>query len=392
MKLKRVMAVIMSMIMIVLCIPAVSAAENIVFSFSSSVPSGNEVALGDVVTYTVSLDESSGFSFGTLFFAPSDNLSYVGATYKGNEVTAEKAVTGDNKDAYGIMIAGEPITGTDPAFCTIKFKVVNKGNTSVSLSVYELTDGNAFLTPSINNGTVTHSVKTPNAPEITTTSLPEAAVGSEYSYKIVGTNDELLTYSLEGTLPSGLTLDPDGTLHGIPTQAGTFSFVVKATLLGEFVSEGKTLTITVTDKPKALELQDQSGYVIDGEFLRGVVEKTKLSDILAKFKNAESIKVYNGSGKEVTDPSALIGTGYTVSLINGEEKVHTVTLIVLGDVSGNGRIDAMDYQRVRMYLFGTFKLEGAYLQAALVAKKANVTAMDFQRIKMHIFGTYNIYK
>ncbi len=311
MKSKRVIAVVLSVAMLVLSLSAllVHAAGSVALSFSSNVPEGGEVAIGETVTYTVSIDSNSGFSFGTLFFDPSDNLEYVGATYRGKTATAEKALSGENAGAYGIIIAGEPITGTDPRFCTVKFKVTGKGSTSVRFSVYQLNNGSAFITPTVNNATITHTV-------------------NEFA-------------------------DPNAA--------------------------------------KELEPYSYSGYSIEGDFLRGVVEKTTLDAILANFENSERIKVYDGSGREVTSSSALIGTGYTVSLMNGYDKVHTVTVIVLGDVSGNGRIDAADYQRVIMCLFGTFKLEGAYFQAALVAKKANITAMDYQRIKMHIFGTFNVY-
>ena len=75
MKSRRVIAVVLSVIMLVTSLFAIFtfAAETVVFSFSSNVPKGSEVAIGETVTYTVSIDSSSGFSFGTLFFAPSDN-------------------------------------------------------------------------------------------------------------------------------------------------------------------------------------------------------------------------------------------------------------------------------------------------------------------------------
>ena len=392
MRSKRVIAVILAVIMLVFSLPTAFAAENIVFSFSSSVPSGSEVAPGDTVTYTVSLDANSGFAFGTLYFAPSDNLTYLSSTYKGKEAIAEKALTGENEGAYGIIVAGKTVTGTDPSLCTVSFKVTGSGDISVRFYAYQLNDGNAFVSSTVNNGTVTHKGKELTPPVITTAVLPEAVMGYEYSFKISADYDEFLTFSYEGTLPSGLALYPDGTLRGTPTQFGSFKITVKATLLDELVSDPKELNLTVLEKPRALELESGSGYEIDGALLRNVAEKTTLSAFLANFKNSERVKIFDSNGNEVKSSSSLIGTGYTVSLMHGDEKVHTVTVVVLGDVSGNGRVDAMDYQRVKMCLFGTFKLDGAYYQAALVSGRTNITAMDYQRIKMHIFGTFNIYK
>ena len=80
MKFKRLMAAALSAIMLVLTVFSVYAESGVVFSFSSDKPSGSEVALGDTVTYTVSLDANSGFAFGTLYFAASDNLTYISST------------------------------------------------------------------------------------------------------------------------------------------------------------------------------------------------------------------------------------------------------------------------------------------------------------------------
>ena len=310
MKFKRVTAVVLSVVMLVLLVPAVHATGSAVFSFSSSVPSGNEVAIGETVTYTVSLGSSTGFGFGTLFFAPSDNLEYVGATYKGSEVTAEKAATGENSGAYGIVIAGEPITGSDDKLCTIKFKVTGKGSISVRFIPYQLNDGSAFVTPSVSNGTITHTVN-------------------------------------------------------------------------EFA---------VPQKPKILELESGSSYVIDGDYLRGVVEETVLSALLYSFKNSDRIKVFDASGKEVTSSDTDIGTGYTVSLMDGSTKVHTVTVVVIGDVNGNGRVDSNDYQRIRRYVFGNYAIEGAYFEAACVSGGSDVRPVDYQRVRRHVFGNYNIFE
>lgn len=392
MRFKRIAAVLLAAVMFVLSVPTVNAAENIVLSFSSSVPSGGEVSLGDTLTYTVSLDANSGFAFGTLFFDPTDNLTYVSSTYKGESVTAERAVAGENEGAYGIIVAGQTVTGTDPELCTITFKVTGKGDISVRFYVYQLNDGSSFVTPSVNNGTITHVGKELVKPSITTSTLPEAVMGYEYSHKIVGSDDEFLAYSYVGTLPSGMTLDQDGTLSGTPTQFGSFTITVKATLLGELISDPKELTLTVLEKPRSLELESGSGYEIDGERLRGVIEETTLGALLDRFKNKERIKVFDGDGAEVTAADEYVGTGYTVSLMHGDEKVHTVTVVVLGDVNGNGRVDSNDYQRIRRYVIGTYNIEGIYFEAARVSGGTDIRPVDYQRVRRHVIGSYNIFE
>ncbi len=393
MKTKRIISLLLAVFTLLISLSAaVFAVGNADFSFSSSLPTDGKVSLGDTVTYTVKLNSTSGFGYGTLYFAPSDNLTYVSATLMGENTEAIKAVTGQNEGSYGVLVIGKTVDQPSDSFCTVTFRVTNVGEVSVRFYAYELTDGTQFITPTVTNETVTHAQNALTTPTVTTDALPEAVMGYEYSATLAGSDGDFLTWSVEGELPEGLILSPDGTLSGTPTEFGEFPLVFKASLLGQLVSEGKSLTLSVLEKPRALELESESKYIIDGEYLRKVVERTTLASLLANFKNKEHIKVFDASGTEVTKETALIGTGYTVSLMHGDEKVHTVTVIVLGDVSGNGRVDISDYQRVKMCLFGTLTLTGANYQAALVAGRNNVNISDYQRIKMHLFGTFNIYQ
>ncbi len=64
---------------------------------------------------------------------------------------------------------------------------------------------------------------------ITTESLPGADLDTAYSV-VLGANrpaDELVWTITSGQLPDGLTLDPDGTISGTPTKAGSFPVTVQ---------------------------------------------------------------------------------------------------------------------------------------------------------------------
>jgi len=68
--------------------------------------------------------------------------------------------------------------------------------------------------------------------KITTKSLPDAHVGEAYivQLKVSGVAEDEepnLKWSSTGTLPSGLELSDEGYIHGVPSEAGDFSFVVK---------------------------------------------------------------------------------------------------------------------------------------------------------------------
>jgi hypothetical protein len=66
---------------------------------------------------------------------------------------------------------------------------------------------------------------------ITTDSLPPAATGSPYSFKLdaKGIPSTVVWEISSGALPAGLTLAKDGTISGTPTGAGPSTFTVKGT-------------------------------------------------------------------------------------------------------------------------------------------------------------------
>ena len=54
------------------------------------------------------------------------------------------------------------------------------------------------------------------------------------------------TFTTASTLPTGLTLDPDGTLHGTPTQSGPFSIAVTVTDANGCTGTNPSYTLTLT--------------------------------------------------------------------------------------------------------------------------------------------------
>lgn len=66
---------------------------------------------------------------------------------------------------------------------------------------------------------------------ITTSSLPAATVGVSYSATLtaIGGSPPYTWYVIEGALPTGLSLSSSGSITGIPTTTGTFSFRIQAT-------------------------------------------------------------------------------------------------------------------------------------------------------------------
>jgi uncharacterized protein YjdB len=84
---------------------------------------------------------------------------------------------------------------------------------------------------------------------MTTPSLPDAKAGTAYSAFLFATGGTTpYTWSVTGSLPNGLTLNPStGEISGIPTATGTFNFTATATDVSNPVKTASApLAITVT--------------------------------------------------------------------------------------------------------------------------------------------------
>lgn len=88
-------------------------------------------------------------------------------------------------------------------------------------------------------------------PTITTTTLSNGTVGVAYSQTVSATGDATITFStVSGALPTGLTLNSDGTITGTPTTAETGSFTARAT--NSSGTDDQALSITIDVAPASV--------------------------------------------------------------------------------------------------------------------------------------------
>ena len=95
-------------------------------------------------------------------------------------------------------------------------------------------------------------------------------------------------------------------------------------------------------------------------------------------------KLKEALGKDIVVNGAkngLIGTGTQV-VVNGKK----YTVIIKGDIDGDGKITATDYIRVRLHILKRIRLDGEKLLAAHTSTEIskNVSAADYIAIRLHI--------
>jgi len=143
-----------------------------------------------------------------------------------------------------------------------------------------------------------------------------------------------------------------------------------------FVDQEEIDMLTVTDEVFIFaEDTDSDLYGVDKD---NEVFKSKNGAItaaaLAALFEDEDMTVYDDKGKEVDDDDT-IGTGYVVcSVVGGVE--YELTIIVLGDVDGNGKVDAIDASMLLQHDAKLIELKDCFLTAAEIQESGKASAVD----------------
>jgi len=124
--------------------------------------------------------------------------------------------------------------------------ILNTAGTPVTIQVQDSAlplqtttiSGNIHIAPVL-------TIATPTGP------LPDAVVGLAYNFTFKSNGGLTpITWSVKsGSLPSGLTLSPSGTITGTPTTGGSFSFTIQAS---DGSSPAQTITINVSVRSATL--------------------------------------------------------------------------------------------------------------------------------------------
>ena len=130
----------------------------------------------------------------------------------------------------------------------------------------------------------------------------------------------------------------------------------------------------------------ESAYVVDthGGFLRGVDENTSLKTLLENLADSTDITVTNLNGNEM-EVGDLIGTGYTVSKFDQNGNlIYVVRVVVLGDTTGDAKVNSRDIAALQKHVLGNFKLDSAFFTASDLNNDGNTNSRDIAQLQRQV--------
>ena len=110
-----------------------------------------------------------------------------------------------------------------------------------------------------------------------------------------------------------------------------------------------------------------------------------MSALLSNIPEKQYVKVYDKNGKEVA-ATAKVGTGMTVKLMDGSTVKESLTVIVTGDVNGDGNISVTDMMSIKSHLLKKSTLSGVYATAADTSGDSKLSITDFMQVKAQLLG------
>lgn len=131
-----------------------------------------------------------------------------------------------------------------------------------------------------------------------------------------------------------------------------------------------------------------SVYTVSGEFIRKIPAGIKAQALVDGINESGYITVYNGN--TVVSGTTMVSTGMTVKLQYAGKTIQTLTVVVTGDVNGDGGISITDALQIKSYLLQKGTLSAAGAIAADTNGDSTVSITDFLQIKGKLLGKNDI--
>lgn len=192
-----------------------------------------------------------------------------------------------------------------------------------------------------------------------------------YNFYNIGANSGV--YQGLAYAAAGATKNSEGIYVGSSTNSGSDSG-----------NSGGTTTptepTTPTATPVATHLSNM-GLNKKGSYITNLSLNTTVGTLRSR-TNSSEVTIKNASGNVLGD-TEIVSTGDIITFSTGESD----TIVIYGDITGDGKIDGADLLMMRQYLLGQVNVSSAQLEAAHVYTTfGSVNGADLLKLRQHLLG------
>ncbi len=132
-----------------------------------------------------------------------------------------------------------------------------------------------------------------------------------------------------------------------------------------------------------------SGYRYSNGYISGIPIGTDVATVISSIEaiSGTDAVIKTASGENIT--SGNIATGYKVVVTNSNSR-EELQVIIKGDTSGDGVVNALDLLQVQKQILGSYSLSGAYKLAGDTSGDGAINALDLLQVQKQILGLYTI--
>ena len=258
-----------------------------------------------------------------------------------------------------------------------KVTILSSGNTVIKAIVI---DGeNYFYNIKEASYTLTVNKKIINIP-ITSISLNKTS-GTKY---IGETENLVVSYN-----PSNTTDNKSITWTTSNSKVATINNgVVKAVGVGNAVITAKVMNKTATYNITVKKKENRPiTYKYTYDSSKKIIFKLNNNININTFKNNLNYSSIIKSNNNILKDNDLIRTNMTITYTDDEGNVQIYNTSVLGDVNGDGNINALDYVKIKNHIMNTKKITGdVFILSADYNNDGKISALDYVRIKNYIMN------
>lgn len=151
------------------------------------------------------------------------------------------------------------------------------------------------------------------------------------------------------------------------------------------IMPSNNITLTAQWRMITPTIPASTGYVVDNDYIRNIEAAKAANTLNLALDSVYTVRVVNKN--DVVKTTGYIATGDKVQIFLSTTKLSEYTVIIKGEINGDGEIDALDYVMIKNHIMGKTYITGdVYLDAADMDANNSIEPLDYVKVKNYIMS------